>query len=138
MMAPAIAARRYEKGERRFEHVGTGDQPQIVFDDRDPKKGVGKCPATVSLTERETLLNAAIARSNGDRELAFPKKLYAIRDGAIYGAQTSDRGRSYHAYPYRGKLPPSLVRQLARWADREGCREAFDLWVGTHITIHGT
>ncbi len=130
--------RRYEKGERRFKHVGTTDQPEIAFDGSDPKKWVGKCPNTIDQAERETILSDAIAAPNGDRELALPKKLYAIKDGAIYEAQTSDHGRSYHAYPYKGKLGRKLIAELAARADREGCRDAFDNWVKRHIEVHGT
>ncbi len=129
--------RRYEKGERRDKHMGRSDQPEIVFDSSEPKKWVGKCPRTIAQPEREALLNLAIPVPNGDRELDFPKKLYAVKDGAIYDAQTSDHGVSYHAYPYRGKLSPSLVAILTDWADRDGCRKAFDRWVDTHIVRHG-
>lgn len=130
--------RRYEKGERRFKHVGTGDQPEIVFDDHDPKKWVGKCPKAIGEAERVALLGDAIPGSNGDRELALPKKLYAVRDGAIYEAQTSDHGWSYHAYPYKGKLGAKLISRLAERADRDGCRGAFDAWVKRYIESHGT
>ena len=38
--------RRYDKGERRFKHVGKGAHPVIEFDDSEPKKWVGKWPST--------------------------------------------------------------------------------------------
>lgn len=136
--APAEPMRRYEKGERRFKHVGTTDRPEIAFDGSDPKKWVGKCPNTINQEERKALLNTAIGGSNGDRELPFPKKLYAVKDGAIYEAQTSDHGQSYHAYPYRGKLGVKLLCGLAEAADAKGCRDAFEKWVKTHIELHGT
>lgn len=138
MTSPAnMLVRRYDKGERRFKHVGTGAEPEIVFDDQEPKKWIGKCPNTIDRAEREVLLNEAIAGSNGDRELDVPRRLYAVKDGAIYEAQTSDRGRSYHAYPYRGKLGRGLTAKLAEVADQKGCRDAFEKWVRTHIERHG-
>ncbi|WP_254017377.1 hypothetical protein [Mesorhizobium escarrei] len=36
--------RRYDKGERRFKHVGKGAHPVIEFDDSEPKKWVGNGP----------------------------------------------------------------------------------------------
>ncbi|MGU3422926.1 hypothetical protein [Methylobacterium sp. D54C] len=104
-MASDITLRRnYDKGERRFKHVGRDPWPHIQFDDHDPKKWIGKCPSNLSAVDRDRLLNEAVAAGNGDRELAVPRRLYAVHDGAIYEAQTSDGGMSYHGYPYRGKL----------------------------------
>ncbi len=137
MTATGGARRRYEKGERRYKHVGDGDEPEIVFDNRDPKMWVGKCPSIIGEDEREALLNEAIPGTNGDRELVPPKKLYAVRQGAIYEAQTSDHGRSYHAYPYRGKLSSRLIGLLTTVADEKGCRDSFEKWVKTHIERHG-
>jgi len=130
--------RRYEKGERRFKHVGATDQPEIAFDRTDPKRWIGKCPNTIGQEERESLLNAAIPAPNGDRELPFPKKLYAVKDGAIHEAQTSDHGHSYHAYPYKGKLGAGLIASLSAMADEKKCRDAFDRWVKANIESHGT
>jgi hypothetical protein len=130
-------ARQYDKGERRFKHVGTGRSPVIAFERGDPKMWIGKCPSTLTQPDREVLLNEAIAASNGDRELAPPKKLYVVHEGAIYEAQTSDRGRSYHGYPYRGKLSPSLISALRAMAKRKNCLEAFEQWLKDHIEPHG-
>lgn len=99
---------------------------------------IGKCPATLEAKDHLRLLNEAVAGSNGDRELDFPKKLYAVHDGAIYEAQTTDRGFSYHGYPYRGKLAGSLVDALRAIAVTKGCEDAFDRWTKQHIEIHGT
>lgn len=95
-------ARRYDKGERRFKHVGKTAAPEIVFTPGQPRMWVGKCPNTLTADDHERLVNEAIPGSNGDRELSFPKKIYAVHEGAIYEAQTTDRGRSYHGYPYKG------------------------------------
>lgn len=79
--------RRYDKGERRFKHVGKGAHPVIEFDDSEPRKWIGKCPSTLSEADRTTLLNEAIGAPNGDRELSVPKRLYVVHEGAIYEAK---------------------------------------------------
>jgi hypothetical protein len=129
--------RRYDKGERRHKHVGRGPEPEIEFVPGNPRMWIGKCPSTLKPADRERLLNDAIAGDNGDRELSFPKKLYVVHEGAIYEAQTSDRGKSYHGYPYRGKLAPGLLDALRELAVEKECEDEFDRWVKKHIEIHG-
>ena len=131
------ARRRYDKGERRFKHVGTGPEPIIEFDDSEPKKWVGKCPNTLSDEDRRKLLHEAIAAPNGDRDLPVPKKLYVVHEGAVYEAQTSDHGRTYHGYPYKGKLSRTLLQALAEMAERKKCRDPFEKWVNEHVERHG-
>ena len=129
--------RRYDRGERRFKHVGKDPDPIIEFDDSEPKKWVGKCPSTLSEADRSRLLNEAVAAPNGDRELPVPKRVYVVHNGAIYEAQTSDRGRTYHGYPYKGKLSASILKALAEMAGRKKCFDLFEKWVKEHIERHG-
>jgi hypothetical protein len=129
--------RRYDKGERRFKHVGKGSHPVIELDRGDPKKWVGKCPRGVPLAELEALLNAAVEAPNGDRELDAPKKLYAVFRGAIYEAQTSDGGNTYHGYPYKGKLSSAILDELKKMAEEEKSVDEFSSWVKKHIVRHG-
>ncbi len=98
---------------------------------------IGKCPATLTPDDHVRLVNEAAPGSNGGRDLLFPKKLYAVHEGAIYEAQTTDRGRSYHGYPYRGKLSQSLINTLRDMAVRKGCENGFDDWIRRHIEAHG-
>src|SRR5689334_11163463 len=123
--------RRYDKGERRHRHQGSGSRPEIVFVSGNPNKAVGKCPVTLSGVLRQHLLGEAIPLGDG------MKYLYAVHDGVIYEARTTDRGASYHGFPYQGKLPGRLVEQLRAIAERKGCVGAFDFWVETHIEKHG-
>lgn len=129
--------RRYDKGERRFKHVGAKPKPVIEFNNQDPKKWIGKCPSSLSEPERTRLLNEAIAAPNGDRELDCPKKLYVVHEGAIYEAQTSDGGITYHGYPYKGRLSSSILTGLKEMAEQKRCVPAFRAWVKNHITLHG-
>jgi hypothetical protein len=129
---------KYDKGERRHKHVGKGSLPEIEFHQRNPRMWVGKCPATLTPDDHHRLVNEAIPNRNGDRDLPFPKKLYAVHEGAIYEGQTSDRGNSYHGYPYRGKLPQRLLDALRAVAREKGCESAFDDWVNKHVEVHGS
>jgi hypothetical protein len=98
---------------------------------------VGKCPSTLTAEENVELLNKAIAGRNGDRELSFSKKVYVVHEGAIYEGQTTDRGKSYHGYPFRGKLARNILALLREMASERGCEREFDLWVKKHIEVHG-
>ncbi len=131
-------ARRYDKGERRYKHVGRGDAPEIEFVPGNPRMWIGKCPATLTPDDHIRLVNEAIPGSNGDRELPFPKKVYTVHIGAIYEGQTTDWGKSYHGYPYRGKLAKDLVKALREIAVNKGCEQEFDFWMKRHIEVHGT
>lgn len=108
--------RRYEKGENRRKHVGRSDEPEISFDGRNPKHYVGLCPRGIPDELLAQLLNEAIADGNGDREIDFPKRLHVVHDGALYRAETTDWGKSFHAFPYRGKLGKSLLTALGAMA----------------------
>lgn len=130
-------ARRYEKGERRFKHVGRGDAPTFQIDSHNPKKMIGKCPESIPAGERHRLLQMAVSAPNGDRDLPVAKRLYVVYQGAIYEAQTSNWGVSYHAYPYSGKLADALIHQLRGMAAKEGYLPEFERWLALHITRHG-
>jgi hypothetical protein len=131
--AESKPVRRYDKGERRFKHVGREPIATIEFIDENPKMAVGKCPNTLGHEACEDILAGAIDGSNGDRELPFPKKLYAVHDGVIYEAQTTDWGKSYHGYPFRGRLTRKLLGKLREIAEREKCATEFESWVKRHI-----
>jgi len=64
--------------------------------------------------------------------------VYTVHIGAIYEGQTTDWGKSYHGYPYRGKLAKDLVKALREIAVNKGCEQEFDFWMKRHIEVHGT
>ncbi len=129
--------RRYDKGERRYKHVGKGTEAEIEFVSGSPKMWVGKCPPTLTHGDHVRLVNEAIPGNNGDREIPFPKKVYAVHEGAIYEGQTTDRGGSYHGYPYRGKLGRGLLDELRKISVAKNCQAAFETWVKEYIEEHG-
>jgi len=129
--------RTYDKGERRFKHVGNVAEAVIKFDDRNPRHWWGECPNNLRAADHTSLLNEAIAAPNGDREIDFPKRVFTVHEGAIYRAETTDWGRSYHGYPFRGKLGKAILAELGAIADKKGCRAKFDDWMKMHIEVHG-
>jgi hypothetical protein len=129
--------RIYDKGERRYKHVGRTPNPEFRFENHHPRHWVGLCPNTIGPEECTQLLLEAIADENGDRELDFPKRLHVVHEGAIYRAETTDWGKSYHGYPYRGKMGRTLLAELRQMADQKGCLSQFENWVDEYIEIHG-
>lgn len=75
--------RRYDKGERRHKHVGKGVEPEIQFVSGNPRMWIGKCPGALTHDDHVRLVNEAIPANNGDREISFPKKVYAVHEGAV-------------------------------------------------------
>ena len=131
--AAATPVRRYDKGERRFKHVGREPFAEIEFDQGNPKMAIGKCPNTLSPDDCEDILKDAVSGPNGDRDIDYPKKLYAIHHGVIYEAQTTTAGHSYHGYPFRGHLSRSLLKELEKIAVEKKCETEFNAWVRRHI-----
>jgi hypothetical protein len=125
--------RKYDKGEKRFKHEGTGPEPEIQFFRDQPRRFIGKCPAGMSAQVRTQLLNEAIPAPAGDREIDYPKYLYVVHNGAIYEARTSDAGTTYHGFPYRGSL--ALVEQFRTMARQKNCLDVFEEWVKKHIQV---
>jgi hypothetical protein len=125
--------RKYDKGEKRFKHEGTGPEPEVQFSKNQPRRFVGKCPAGMPAQLRTQLLNEALPAPSGDREIDYPKYLYVVHNGAIYEARTSDAGGTYHGFPYRGRLARDMMDQLRRMAQDKNCLDAFEQWVKKHI-----
>jgi hypothetical protein len=128
--------RAYDKGERRFKHVGRTPYPEFRFE-HDPRRRVGLCPNNLTHADHTRLLKNAIPEANGDRTVEFPKRLYVVHDGAIYRAETTDWGKSYHGYPYKGKLGRGMAERLREMATALKCLEAFEAWMEEHIEIQG-
>ena len=129
--------RIYDKGVDRYRHVGNKDEPEILLVDGSPRHFLGKCPRGISVSQKTALLNEAIPDDNGDREIDFDKRLYVVHEGAIYRAETTNWGVSYHAYPYAGKLGKTMIAVLGAMAEQKDCRKEFDKWVAKHIELHG-
>lgn len=127
-----MSARVYDKGEGRFKHVGRKPYPEIVLNDGNPKKPVGKCPNNISAEKRQELLNGAIAWPEGE-DAEEPATLYAVHDGAVYEAMSSDDGATWHGYPFEGSLSGLLIERLRMRAKEIGCEDGFKQWERKHL-----
>jgi hypothetical protein len=126
----------YDKGDRRHKHVGCN--PYAEFrSENDPRRVVGLCPNNLVHADHQRLLLRAIPDGNGDRSINFPKRLHVVHDGTIYRAETTDCGKSYHGYPYRGKMGRGLLEKLRAMAAENDCVTEFDDWAKTYIEMHG-
>jgi hypothetical protein len=126
----------YDKGDRRHKHVGGNPYPEFG-NEKDPRRVVGLCPNNLVHADHQRLLHEAIPDGNGDRSINFPKRLHVVHEGAIYRAETTDWGKSYHGYPYRGKMGRNLLEKLRAMAEEKGCLAAFEHWTATYIELHG-
>lgn len=138
MMAEQVerTGRIYDKGDRRYKHVGHNPHPEFRSES-DPRRVVGLCPNNLQHTDHQRLLEEAIPDGNGDRSVDFPKRLHVVHDGAIYRAETTDWGKSYHGYPYRGKMGRGLLEKLRTMAEEKGCLLEFERWAENYIEMHG-
>jgi hypothetical protein len=129
--------RIYDKGERRHKHVGKNSKPEFKLDGNNPKKVIGLCPNNIPDEKRDSLLQKAIPLENDDSDIPVPKQLYAVCDGAIYELRTSDFGKTYHGYPFKGKLSGSMIDRIQKLADELYCRQEVDQWIKERIERHG-
>ena len=136
-MVNAVLRRSYDKGDRRYKHVNTAASPRFVTKHGNPKHVIGQCPNGMSAALLDHLVNEAFPTSSDSSCTAFPKRVYVVHDGAIYQAMTSDQGKTYHGYPYQGKLSSSMLTALRKMAINKGCLGGFDQWVDRYIERHG-
>ncbi len=131
-----VDRRRYDRGGNRRKHIGSSHVPEIVTVGGEI---VGKCPTGRTPEWRQALLDDAVGYVTIEPySAAFPKRLFAVdSDGAIYAAQTSNPGDSYHGYPYDGPLGKRILKALREKAVQKRCENLFDSWVKNHITVAG-
>jgi hypothetical protein len=125
-------SRVYNRGEGRFKHAGRKPYPEIVLNEGNPKKPVGKCPNNIPDAERQQLLDSAIPwPERGEDE--EPANLYAVYQGAVYEAMSSDNGSTWHGYPSAGSLSGLLIDKLRKRAEATGCEDGFKEWERRHL-----
>lgn len=96
---------------------------------------VGKCPATMSVTDAEALLNDAIPWSPVRWRHDHPQRLYSVLDGVAYRATPTVPGVSYHGFPeLPGRFPAggnaSEVKQLLlQRAAEQNCEKEVRAWM---------
>lgn len=127
--------REYDKGERRYKHVGKSAEATI--DDGNPAKVIGKCPNNIADPVKLTVLKDAIAELPAEANELFPSCMFAVHEGVIYDCRTTSIGKSYHAFPYHGEMLRSLHERLAQTADAQTHSKAFKRWTAKHVKVIG-
>jgi hypothetical protein len=127
--------RKYEKGEKRFKHVGRSATASV--DEGNPKKVVGKCPNNIPDATKEAVLQTAIPDASPDRNNPFPWRMFAVHEGVIYDCRTTTRDSSYHAFPYHGEMLRSLHDELEQTDDAKAHSREFKRWVAKHVKVIG-
>jgi len=97
------------------------DEPAIVYEHGNPKRAIGKCPNRMSASLLDDLVNEAITPVAVGAAPRFHKRLYVVHKGCVYEAMTSDRGQTYHGYPYKGRLSSATITKLREMATKKMC-----------------
>ncbi len=126
-------SRRYDKGERRHKHNGSRPVPDVVFERGHPRRAIGKCPNNVAVAQAQAALGSAIPIPSPSLPPSPSERLYTTHLGVIYECRTSDRGVTYHAYPFHGTLPSDFVAALRARLTTAAERSAFDSWNRQHV-----
>ena len=121
---------KYDPGDKRFKHKWNKDVADFVTPDGMP---VGKCPKSVGIDLATHLLNSGIEWHNPKIPKAYPDHIYNVYKGVIYKATITLHGRSYHGYPWKGRLPRQIYDKLVEIAKSQGYQAEFDEWVKVHI-----
>lgn len=133
--ATATPQRQYEKGEKRYKHVGKAAEATI--DEGNPAKVVGKCPNNITDQVKLRVLKGAIAELPAEANEPFPSRMFAVHDGVIYDCRTTTLGKSYHAFPYHREMLRSLRDRLAQTQDAQANSKAFKRWIAKHVKLIG-
>ena len=126
----------YERGEGRRKHCWNKSVPGFVPGKRGP---VGKCSNLITDVIAKTLLNSGFhlppdEDEDEDEDHAgwYPDEIFNVHNGAVYVAVPTQPGRSYHGYPYQGRLPKVVVASLRARAAEDGCLEGLERWLKEH------
>ena len=122
----------YERGEGRYKHVW---KKQEAGFEPSPRGPIGKCDSRIDQTIAEQLLKNGIVEDDPVRlpsglgPQVHPEKIFNIYKGVPYVAVPTQPGKSYHGYPFRGRMTRSVERKLRDRATNAGVVRLFDKWM---------
>ena len=96
---------------------------------------VGKCPATLDLSDAQALLDGAVPYFLPRWNRPYPQRLYAVWDGVVYRAAPTNPGTSYHGFPEhpagfpRTRSARAIKQELLQRADQQGCEREVRRWM---------
>lgn len=121
----------YDPGEGRFKHRWKNDYPGF---EGSPQAPVGKCPSGITPERAQQLLDDGIAYYEDATAAGLPEAIYNVFHGVPYETAPTERGKSFHGFPWRGKMPSRIRQQLATRAETEGYGREFRAWIREHST----
>lgn len=123
---------RYERGEGRVKHVWHHDRAGFL----PSKRGaVGKCHSSITQDVAQKLLRSGVVEPiepYDDEQPGPPDRIFNIYRGIPYVAVPTQPGKSYHGYPWSGRLAASVRVALRARAVQEGTEKDFDRWLKEH------
>jgi hypothetical protein len=126
---------RYEPESPKRKHHWDFDEPGFV---EVPKRGapgcvrVGKCPASLTVSDCESLMRDAIPWSPAGWDRSYPQRLYVIHERWLYRAMPTQPGISYHGFPEDpdgGSVPESLYERIRELARAKSCEREIERWL---------
>lgn len=110
------------------------DRDHAGFIKRGPNH-VGKCPAGMSLSDAQALINDAVPYRSPRWPRSYPQRLYAVSGGVVYRATPTNPGVSYHGFPEHPEKFPrdangrEVRRQLLALAKQQGYEREVRGWM---------
>lgn len=126
---PQLATLAYERGEGRFKHRWSRDQ--AGFTRTHPP--IGKCHRSITPEIALTLLRSGTFEPSIYEDApATPDVIYNVYRGIPYVAVPTESGKSYHGYPWAGRMSATMRDELRARAVQQGKRKEFDRWLTDH------
>jgi hypothetical protein len=77
-----------------------------------------------------SLLHSGLVEASPYDDVAHaPDEIYNIYRGVPYVAVPTQPGKSYHGYPWRGRMSATMRERLRARAEAEGTGREFDQWL---------
>lgn len=73
-----------------------------------------------------------VAPSPYEDDPVAPDEVYNVYQGVPYVAVPTEPGKSFHGYPWAGRMPASIREKLRARALQEGTVKVFDRWLQSH------
>jgi hypothetical protein len=117
----------YERGEGRSKHRWSYDRADFRPGDRGP---VGKCHRSITETVAASLLHNGLVEDSPYCDAPHdPDCIYNVYRGVPYVAVPTQPGKTYHGYPWRGRMSATIRRRLRERAVADGYGREFDRWL---------
>jgi hypothetical protein len=94
---------------------------------------IGKCHRSITPEIAQILLRSGVFEASVYEDApATPDKIYNVYRGIPYEAVVTQGGKSYHGYPWAGRMSVTMREALRARAVQQGMRKEFDQWLKAH------